>query len=185
MLKVHIGLNLASQMKQLHWSYSNIILDKTEPWQEILCEIGLPLLHLLLFQISAHEYPQSRPKCLLLNKAMETTSLQATGGGGHGARWLGHSHRDGEMLLRDSPTRGPQLEPAQRMGPSTAAEPQQRDLQRNQHRVHVRNPRSPHRWDLLPGMSQAAGDGWWVMGDGSAPTGKRTTGHTETSLLRF
>lgn len=30
MLKVHIGLNLASQMKQLHWSYSNIILDKTE-----------------------------------------------------------------------------------------------------------------------------------------------------------
>lgn len=79
MLKVHIGLNLASQMKQLHWSYSNIILDKTELWQEILCEIGLPLLHLILFQINEHEYLRSTAKCLLLSRAMESTGLQAAG----------------------------------------------------------------------------------------------------------
>lgn len=89
MLKVHIGLNLASQMKQLHWSYTDIILDKTKLWQEILCEIGLPLLHLILFQISAHEYLRSRQECLLLHKAMESTSLQATDRAGQGALRLG------------------------------------------------------------------------------------------------
>lgn len=113
MLKVHIGLSLASRMKQLHWSYSSIILDEAELWQEILCEIGLPLLDLILFQISKHEYLQSRQKCLLLNKAMETTSLQATGCARHGAAgWgipavMGKCRRRHRGALRSSPGRKP------------------------------------------------------------------------------
>lgn len=88
MLKVHIGLNLASQMKQLHWSYTDIILDKTKLWQEILCEIGLPLLHLILFQISAHEYLQSRQECFYYTKLWKAqVSRRQTGPGREPSGW--------------------------------------------------------------------------------------------------
>lgn len=77
MLKVHIGLNLASQLELL-WAYS---WCNTELWKEFLCETVLPLLHLILFSTSKRRYLWSRQKRLVLNKATETVSLQAQGKG--------------------------------------------------------------------------------------------------------
>lgn len=37
MLKVHIGLSLASRMKQLHWSYSELVLDVTQSSDRSFC----------------------------------------------------------------------------------------------------------------------------------------------------
>lgn len=54
MLKAHIGLDLESQMKQLHWSYPELILDATQSSDRSFCVKSVYLLPTSYYSSSAN-----------------------------------------------------------------------------------------------------------------------------------